>query len=154
MAERYVLLLTGRKVASALLSVILAAIILLSYTPGYAQSFELNLDDLSDLIPDYKKFRQIPKFPATSRDLTIIVDNRVEAGELIENIRQLDEALIENIHLFAVYEGDPIPSGKKSISVRLTYRSAKETLEDNAINEIHKNITDQIILKLDATLPA
>jgi len=115
--------------------------------------FELNLDDLLAHVPEVKSFRPIPKFPATSRDMTVIVDKRLEAGSLIEKINAVDEALVENIHLFAVYEGAPIPPGKKSISVRLTYRSAQETLEDDVINRLHKNITDQIVKQLDATLP-
>ena len=115
--------------------------------------FELNLESLLAKVPEAKNFRSIPKFPATSRDMTVIVDKRLEAGKLFEKINEIDETLIENIHLFGVYEGSPIPAGKKSISIRLTYRSARETLEDDLINKLHKNITDRIIKQLDATLP-
>jgi phenylalanyl-tRNA synthetase beta chain len=55
--------------------------------------------------------------------------------------------------LFDVFEGDPIPSGKKSISFRVTYRSASKTLVDEDINQLHKSITEKLMDAFDATLP-
>ena len=61
---------------------------------------------------------------------------------------------MEDLYLFDVFEGDPIPKGKKSVSFRVTYRSLEETLEDNRVNDIHKNITARLMKKYNATLPA
>ena len=76
-----------------------------------------------------------------------------EAFKILKSVENLDEELVENIHLFDVFEGDPIPTGEKSISVRITYRSFNETLEDDKVNHIHKNITDRLIKEFGATLP-
>lgn len=66
----------------------------------------------------------------------------------------LQEKLVEDLHLFDVFSGNPIPKGKKSVSFRITYRSSEETLEDNKVNLIHNNITNQLVKTFDATLPA
>jgi phenylalanyl-tRNA synthetase beta chain len=116
--------------------------------------FELNFDQLTTLMPDTKSAQPIPKFPATSRDITLIINKNIEAFKILKSVENLDEELVENIYLFDVFEGNPIPAGKKSISVRITYRSSNETLEDDKVNHIHKNITDRLIEDFDATLPA
>jgi phenylalanyl-tRNA synthetase beta chain len=116
--------------------------------------FELNFDRLLQLVPDTKSARPIPKFPATSRDITLIIDNSIETYKIIEAVEMLQEKLVEHLYLFDVFSGDPIPIGKKSVSFRIIYRSSEETLEDNRVNHIHKTITNQLIKTFDATLPA
>jgi len=116
--------------------------------------FELNFDRLIQSVPDTKSARPIPKFPATSRDITLIIDNDIETYKIIKTVEMLKEELVEHLHLFDVFGGDPIPKGKKSVSFRITYRSSKETLEDNRVNHIHKTITNQLLKTFDATLPA
>jgi phenylalanyl-tRNA synthetase beta chain len=116
--------------------------------------FELDLDRLVQSIPDTKSARPIPKFPATSRDITLIIDNDIETYKIIYSVESFQEELVENLHLFDVFAGNPIPKGKKSVSLRVTYRSSQETLEDNRVNDIHKNITARLMKTFDATLPA
>jgi len=115
--------------------------------------FELDLNVISDLIPGTIRSKPIPKFPSISRDITIIIDKDLESSNLLETIKKLGEELIENFYLFDVFEGDTIPQNKKSISLRITYRSKYKTLEDNEINYIHKNITDRLLKEFDALLP-
>ncbi|MBW2492063.1 MAG: phenylalanine--tRNA ligase subunit beta [Deltaproteobacteria bacterium] len=116
--------------------------------------FELNFDRLIQSVPDTKSARPIPKYPSTSRDITLIIDNDVETYKIIKTVEILQEKLVEHLHLFDVFMGDPIPKGKKSVSFRITYRSSEETLEDNRVNHIHKTITNQLLKTFDATLPA
>ncbi|MBU0986900.1 MAG: phenylalanine--tRNA ligase subunit beta [Proteobacteria bacterium] len=119
-----------------------------------AYIFELNISRLIEHLPDLKFAAPIPKFPATSRDITLIVDKDIEALRILKKVETLDEKLMENLHLFDIFEGHPIPLGKKSISFRIIYRSASGTLEDDQVNHIHKNITDRLLKEFDATLPA
>ena len=119
-----------------------------------AYIFELNADNIIELIPDIKSAKPLPKFPSISRDVTLIVDKDIEAFNIIKSVEVLNENLVENLYLFDVYEGSPIPAGKKSISLRITYRSAFETLEDETINSLHKEITGRLIKEFDAILPA
>lgn len=116
--------------------------------------FELDLDGLVRYIPDSKSAHPIPKFPATSRDITLIIDNDIETYKIMKNVEMLNEELVENIHLFDVFEGNPIPKGRKSVSFRITYRSSNETLEDTVVNDIHRDITERLMKKFDGDLPA
>jgi phenylalanyl-tRNA synthetase beta chain len=118
-----------------------------------AYIFELKVDRLISLLPDMKMTQQIPKFPAATRDITIIVDKNLESQNILKSVEKFDEELIENLHLFDVYEGDPIPPGKKSITFRITYRSLNKTLEDDEINLVHKTIAERLLKDFDATLP-
>ncbi|MCG2831241.1 MAG: phenylalanine--tRNA ligase subunit beta [Desulfobacteraceae bacterium] len=115
--------------------------------------FELDLNVISDFISETIRSKPIPKFPSISRDITVIIDKDLESSKLLEIIKELGEELIENFYLFDVFEGDTIPQNKKSISLRITYRSKHKTLEDNEVNYIHKNITDRLLKKFDASLP-
>jgi len=115
--------------------------------------FELNINRLLPVIPELKKSQPIAKFPAVSRDATLIVDHRIESRSILKHVEQLEEALIENLHLFDIFAGEPIPADKKSISFRIVYRSSTRTLEDEEINQLHKTITGKLIRKFNASLP-
>ena len=115
--------------------------------------FELNIDSLIKIMPETRQSKPIPRFPAVPRDITIIVNKNTESGAILECIENIQEQLIENIHLFDVFTGDPIPSGKKSVSIRVTYRSSKKTLEDEDVGNIHKTIANRLIKEFDAGLP-
>lgn len=116
--------------------------------------FELNLEKMLALVPDIKASQPMPKFPATSRDITIIIDANIETSKLTSSIEAYNEKLVENILLFDIYEGKPVPEGKKSVSLRITYRSADRTLEDDFINTLHKDISGKLIKTFNAAVPA
>ncbi len=116
--------------------------------------FEVNMDDLLTVVSDNIQAGPIPRFPSTDRDITLIFDKNIESGLILAAVKSLDETLLEDIRLFDVYEGDPIPKGKKSISFRLTYRSPDETLEDDTVNQLHRSITQRLLARFDATLPS
>jgi phenylalanyl-tRNA synthetase beta chain len=99
-------------------------------------------------------YRPVPRFPATDRDITLIIDAAVEAMSVVAAATSVDEPLLEHVDLFDVYTGDPIPNGKKSISVRMTYRSLETTLEDENVNRLHRRISEQLIAQFKAALPA
>ncbi len=115
--------------------------------------FEINVNTFIANLPETKMFVPIPKFPFTDRDITLIVDNDVQAGDILEKVRFFKEKLMEDICILDIYSGNPIPSGKKSISLRIIYRSFTETLSDRQINLVHQQLTDRIIQKFNATLP-
>ncbi|MFO8084469.1 MAG: phenylalanine--tRNA ligase subunit beta [Desulfobacterales bacterium] len=115
--------------------------------------FELNQSILSYLTPQTKKFQPIPKFPPTSRDITIIVEKQIESRQVVEMAGEIDNALVESVFLYDVYEGAPIPKGHKSITLRIVYRSAEKTLEDADVTPVTEKIAKYLLDKLHATLP-
>jgi phenylalanyl-tRNA synthetase beta chain len=118
-----------------------------------AYILELNLDRLISCLPETIQSQPIPRFPATTRDITIIVDKNIESQRIVKSIEGANEELIEKLHLFDVYEGAPIAGGKKSISFRIIYRSPHKTLEDEEINHLNKTITNRLVKEYNATLP-
>ncbi|MCD6585270.1 MAG: phenylalanine--tRNA ligase subunit beta [Desulfobacteraceae bacterium] len=115
--------------------------------------FELNINTFISNLTKTKMFVPIPKFPFTDRDITLIVDNNVQAGDILAKVGFFKEKLMEDISVLDVYSGKPIPDGKKSISLRIVYRSFTETLSDKQINLVHQQLTDRIIQQFNATLP-
>jgi phenylalanyl-tRNA synthetase beta chain len=116
--------------------------------------FELDVEQLAALVPDTRQMESIPRFPSTTRDVTVIVDQEMEAGRLMETVAGFEEALVEDLFLFDVFTGEPIPAGKKSVSFRVVYRSAERTLDDETVNSIHQHLTHRLITDVGAALPA
>ncbi len=116
--------------------------------------FELYFDHLIPLIKDITHSRPIPKFPAVVRDITIIVDNDLETQKIITAAQDQPEALVESFSLLDVFEGHPIAAGKKSVSLRVTYRSSEKTLEDEDVTPIHQSIAAKLVKQFKADLPA
>ena len=115
--------------------------------------FEIELDKIAELMPQTRFSKPIPRFPAIYRDVTIIIDRDIETQTVLETAEGFNEELVEDLHLFDVFEGEPIAAGKKSVSFRVTYRSSDKTLEDQDVNELHKSITDKLLTAFEATLP-
>ena len=116
--------------------------------------FELNFDQLVSVIKDMTHSAPIPKFPAIFRDITIIVDNDLETQRIITEAQNHREELVESFSLLDVFEGKPIAAGKKSVSLRVTYRSSVKTLEDEDVASIHQSIAERLVKTFKASLPA
>lgn len=106
--------------------------------------FEIDFDRMAAYAGEEKRFRSLPKFPAIFRDLSLVVEDRLEVEKVKQAIGELQEPLIEDILLFDLYQGPPIPQGKKSISYRIRYQASDRTLTDDEVNLIH----EKIILRL------
>ncbi len=114
---------------------------------------EINIQRLFAEIPEVRHAMAIPRFPSVSRDVTLIISRSIESMQILQAVRKMNEPLVEQALLFAVFEGGRLPSGKKSVSFRLIYRSLEETLEDGVVNDLHTTISDRLIRKFDALLP-
>jgi phenylalanyl-tRNA synthetase beta chain len=115
--------------------------------------FELDADTLQAALSETKYRMRIPRFPALLRDVTLILDQRIEAREILEAARGFKADLLESIELFDVFSGEPIPADRKSLSFRLTYRSPEKTLEDEEVREVHQALTERLLANFKARLP-
>lgn len=86
------------------------------------------------------KFTALPKFPASERDLAVIVENTTSAQELIQVAVKLGRPLIEEVEVVDLYTGAHVPDGKKSIALRLRLRSGEATMTDEEISAITARI--------------
>ncbi|MGL4108206.1 phenylalanine--tRNA ligase subunit beta [Clostridium sp. LP20] len=113
---------------------------------------ELDLDLLYEAADTKKEYTPIPKFPAATRDIAVLVDDSVLAGDIEETIRKAGGALVEKISLFDIYKGEQIEAGKKSIAYAIIYRDPKKSLTDNDVNKVHEKILKSLEHKLGAQL--
>jgi phenylalanyl-tRNA synthetase beta chain len=116
--------------------------------------FEFDVEHIRPLIPHSIDSQPIPKFPAIFRDITIHINKEIETQQIVDTLESSRQELVEGLELLDVFEGDPIPAGKKSVSMRITYRSTRKTLEDEDVHDLHKSMADMLITAFDATLPA
>ena len=105
---------------------------------------EVNFELLLKWAGAENQFRPLPRFPAVDRDLSLVVDQRLEAEKIMEVIRDLRHSILEGIQLFDVYRGAPIPEGKKGLSYRIRYQSRDRTLTDEEVNEVHEKVIQRL----------
>lgn len=113
---------------------------------------DLDLDMMLNAALPAVRFESLPKFPASHRDLALVVEERVLAGEIIACIKDMGEDILEKVELFDIYQGGQIASGYKSMAFSLTYRSNTATLTDNKVNDLHQRIKDGLVEKYNAAL--
>lgn len=91
------------------------------------------------------KYTGIAKYPAVSRDLSMVMKKEILVGQVEEIIRKKGGKLLESCTLFDVYEGDQIADGYKSVAYSIAFRAADHTLEEKEIT----NVMDKIIKALE-----
>jgi phenylalanyl-tRNA synthetase beta chain len=114
--------------------------------------FDLNVDLLAKHFSTERVYRPLPKYPAVARDLALVVDADFEYGDILETIQSLQMRYVEDVQIFDIYKGEQIGSGKKGLTLRITYRSADGTLEDTQVNELHEEIASRLSERLRVEL--
>jgi phenylalanyl-tRNA synthetase beta chain len=117
---------------------------------GNVYLFEINLTALLPFTIGHKLFQPIPRFPATVRDIALVVDSRVAHRQVQDIIRGFP--LVSQVVIFDVYTGGQLPLGKKSLAYRITFQSPSHTLTDEEVNEVLEQILGKLSRELGATL--
>ena len=97
-------------------------------------------------------FTEVPKFPAVSRDLALLVDNAVEFAQIEQIARQTEKKLLKRVELFDVYEGEKLPAGKKSYAVNFILQDEEKTMGDKQIDAIMQKLIGNLKKQLNAEL--
>jgi phenylalanyl-tRNA synthetase beta chain len=121
----------------------------LSQTVTFA---EIDFDRWLDQGASPAQFRQIPRFPSVTRDISIIVDTGVQAGEILTLLQNFYPELLREVRLFDVYAGTQVPIGRKSLTFALTYRADDRTLTDEEVNSIQTRVVQQLRQRFGAHL--
>ncbi|MFQ9126461.1 MAG: hypothetical protein ACLR4Z_06325 [Butyricicoccaceae bacterium] len=88
------------------------------------------MDALLAAIDPEKLYHPLPKFPASTRDIAVLVDDAVPAASMQAAVEKAAGKLLESVKLFDVYKGKGIPEGKKSVAYSLSLRAPDRTLTD------------------------
>lgn len=87
-----------------------------------------------------RKYQGIAKYPAVSRDISMVVPGNILVGQIEDMIAQRAGKILESYHLFDIYEGEQIKKGYKSVAYSITFRAKDRTLEENDITGAMKKI--------------
>ena len=79
------------------------------------------------------KFEPFSNVPVVSRDLAVLVDEKIQVGVLLGSLKSLQSSLLNDAWVFDVYEGDQVPGGKKSVAFNFSFQG-EETLTDEVVN--------------------
>jgi len=110
--------------------------------PRGVLAFELSFAALARharLVPGHAG---VPRFPAVLRDLAVVVADEVEAGRVLSLVRE--QPLVEDVKLFDVYRGAPVPAGHKNLAMAIRYRAADRTLTDAEADGAHGRIVERL----------
>jgi len=113
---------------------------------------ELRLDELIARGNRSKSFKPLPQFPASRRDVAMLVPEATTHDSVLSALKQAKPANLESVELFDVFRGKNVPAGQKSLAYAFTYRAADKTLTDNDVNAAHTKAVDALKQKLQATV--
>lgn len=113
---------------------------------------EVNVTKIVKYSRQNKKYVEVPKFPAVERDIAVIVDEKVEVGQIEKIITKKSKKLLESATLFDIYRNEKIGNNKKSVAYSLIFRDKKKTLSDEEINTTMENIISELEKVLGAEL--
>lgn len=113
---------------------------------------EVNITKLTKYSKLNKKYVEVPKFPAVERDIAVIVDEKVEVGQIEKIIIKKAKKWLEEAKLFDIYRDEKLGENKKSVAYSLIFRDKNKTLSDEEINTTMENIITELEKTLGAEL--
>jgi len=114
--------------------------------------FVMELDLSQFLISPEKSvhYKPLPRYPSVERDISLLIDRSVQFNDLLKAIRDEEVRECRKAMLVGTYEGANIPANKRSITLRLEYRSSERTLTDEEVEERHARLTSSLLEKFSA----
>lgn len=108
---------------------------------GRSYVAEIELEKIVQLFHATPVFKNLPRYPHMERDLAVIVNQDQQVGKMVAKLESLGGELLKEVTVFDVYEGKPIPEGKKSIAFSFLFQGDR-TLKDEEVNEIMAFLLD------------
>lgn len=106
--------------------------------------FDIDFEKLQKKALEEVEYRPISSFPAAIRDIAILVPTETKVIELLNVINSVGGELIRDVDLFDLYEGEPLPEGKKNVAFHIIYQAKDRTLTSKEIDELHQKIIKAI----------
>lgn len=116
------------------------------------QLFELDLERLAELPRNSRAYRPVPRQPAVSQDIAVVVAETVPAGRLVEIARQTP--YLERVDVFDVYTGPPLGPGEKSVGLGLVFRAPDRTLTEAEVKGLVEGLVRRLEREVGARLRA
>ncbi len=113
---------------------------------------QINMEAILNAAVDIPKNKELPKFPAVTRDIAVVVDKSIPAGHIEKMIRQRGGKHLEKCTLFDCYEGIQVGAGRRSLAYSLAFRDMEKTMTDDEVNKIMKKILNGLEHEFQAEL--
>ncbi|MBN1662176.1 MAG: phenylalanine--tRNA ligase subunit beta [Deltaproteobacteria bacterium] len=117
-----------------------------------AQISEIDIDVLMACYTDVLMFKELSRFPSSTRDVAFLVREEMEGDAVISAAMADPEELLEKVSIFDVYDGKGISPGKKSVGLRFCYRAPDRTLTDEEVNKVHSRMVKSVIAHTGAVI--
>ena len=104
----------------------------------------LNMEVLTMLADFDRKYEGIAKFPASTRDLSMVMDKSIFVGQIEHVIKKNAGKILESCELFDVYEGEQVGEGKKSVAFSLIFRAKDRNLESAEVDKAVEKVLDAL----------
>jgi len=119
---------------------------------GETYVFELDIEKLLKSRRQVKKVKEINKFPTISRDIALVVDLKISAKELLDEIKKAGKRTLTEVKVFDLFTGESLGEDKKSLAFKLEFSDPKKTLETKEVEELTNNILKAVEKKYNAVL--
>ena len=119
---------------------------------GSAIYAEIDLDVLTSQKPSSIKSKEINKYPAVTRDISLLINKDTTAHDIIKCIKKAGKSLVSNVKVFDVFEGKDIANNKRSLSLTITYLAKDHTLTTEEVNKTHDEVLKDLADKYQAFL--
>ena len=104
----------------------------------------LNMEVITMLANFDRKYEGIAKFPASTRDLSMVMDKGLFVGQIEHVIKKNAGKILESCELFDVYEGEQVGAGKKSVAFSLIFRAKDRNLESAEVDKAVEKVLDAL----------
>jgi phenylalanyl-tRNA synthetase beta chain len=91
------------------------------------------------------QYSPLPKYPSVMRDISLLVDRTVAFDEIVAMVNKQQVAECRSVKLVGTFEGGNIQASKRSVTLRLEYRSDERTLRDEEVEEYHSRLTSALL---------
>ncbi|RYD69944.1 MAG: hypothetical protein EOP53_26295, partial [Sphingobacteriales bacterium] len=98
------------------------------------------------------QYSAISKFPKVERDLSLVVPQQVNYGQIRETVNKLNSRLIKKFYIFDVYQGEQVKEGFKSYAIRLEFEDKSKTLEDKTIDKLMQSLSSSLETDLNVEI--
>ncbi len=113
---------------------------------------EFIFDLISELYNKKTVYTPLPKFPAMSRDIAVLVDEDVAVGQLKKAIEGMKLEIVESVEIFDIYRGEQVEDGKKSVALSIMYKHKDKTLTDEETSLVHNEVLSMLEKEFNAVL--